>query len=288
MAMPEITLKSLAVRFKWQILLTNLMVFLESILGVLIPLFIGLAINDLLDQSLRGVIYLIVVSLSSVAVGSIRRVYDTRAYSRIYRIVAPEMVANEQQKDSSVSKIIARTSLLDEIVDFLEWSVPAVVGAAVYLIAILVIIANLNLNVFFASLALLLLVLTVYAMTGKINFKLNENYNDQLENEVNVLETRDHGLIKNYYRVLMQWNIKLADLGTFNYLMVMLGTTALLVYTPVAVIRGGIEYYGLVFSAVLYVFEFIAALIELPDHIEQVIRLNEISSRLSDQGGTTQ
>lgn len=288
MAMPEITLQSLAVRFKWQILLTNLMVFLESILGVLIPLFIGLAINDLLDQSLRGVIYLIVVSLSSVAVGSIRRVYDTRAYSRIYRIVAPEMVANEQQKDSSVSKIIARTSLLDEIVDFLEWSVPAVVGAAVYLIAILVIIANLNLNVFFASLALLLLVLTVYAMTGKINFKLNENYNDQLENEVNVLETRDHGLIKNYYRVLMQWNIKLADLGTFNYLMVMLGTTALLVYTPVAVIRGGIEYYGLVFSAVLYVFEFIAALIELPDHIEQVIRLNEISSRLSDQGGTTQ
>jgi hypothetical protein len=80
----------------------------------------------------------------------------------------------------------------------------------------------------------------------------------------------------------MQWNIKLADLGTFNYLIVMLGTTALLVYTPVAVIKGGVAYYGLVFSAVLYVFEFIAALIELPDNIEQVIRLREISSRLSE------
>jgi hypothetical protein len=285
--MSEITLKTLVVRFKWQILLTNLLVFIESILGVLIPLFIGLAINDLLDQSFRGVIYLIVVGLSSVAVGSIRRVYDTRTYSQIYQIVAPEMVAKEQKKDSSVSKVIARTSLLAEIVEFLEWSVPAVVGAAVYLIAILVIIATLNLNVFYASLALLLLILIVYAMTGKINFKLNENYNDQLENEVNVLETKDHSVIKNYYRNLMQWNIRLADLGTFNYLIVMLGTTALLVYTPIAVIKGGIAYYGLVFSAVLYVFEFIAALIELPDHIQQVIRLNEISSRLSDQGGTT-
>jgi hypothetical protein len=200
----------------------------------------------------------------------------------MYQIVAPEMVEKEQKSGSSVSKIIARTSLLAEIVEFLEWSVPAVVGAAVYLIATLVIIAGLNLNVFYASLLVLLLTFIVYVTTGKINFKLNENYNDQLEKEVNALESRDPSLIRNYYKTLMQWNIKLADLGTFNYLIVMLGTTALLVYTPIAVIKGGITYYGLVFSAVLYVFEFIAALIALPDHIQQVIRLNEISSRLSE------
>ncbi len=280
--MSEITLSTLVVRFKWPILITNLLVFLESILGVLIPLFIGLAINDLLDGSFRGVIYLIVVGVSSVLVGSIRRFHDTRAYSRMFQIIAPEMVEREQKKDSSVSKIIARTSLLDEIVQFLEWSVPAVVGATVYLIATLVIIAGLNLNVFYASLLVLLLTFIVYVMTGKINFKLNENYNDQLEKEVTALESRDPGFIKNYYRTLMRWNIKLADLGTFNYLIVMLATTMLLVYTPIAVIKGGIDYYGLVFSAVLYVFEFIAALIELPDHIQQIVRLNEISSRLSE------
>lgn len=280
--MSEITLRTLVVRFKWPILITNLLVFFESILGVLIPLFIGLAINDLLDGSFRGVIYLIVVGVSSVGVGSIRRFHDTRAYSRMFQIIAPEMVEREQKKDSSVSKIIARTSLLDEIVQFLEWSVPAVVGATVYLIATLVIIAGLNLNVFYASLLVLLLTFIVYVMTGKINFKLNENYNDQLEKEVTALESRDPGFIKNYYRTLMRWNIKLADLGTFNYLIVMLATTMLLVYTPIAVIKGGIDYYGLVFSAVLYVFEFIAALIELPDHIQQIVRLNEISSRLSE------
>jgi ABC-type multidrug transport system fused ATPase/permease subunit len=280
--MSDITLRTLVVRFKWPILLTNLLVFLESILGVLIPLFIGLAINDLLEQSYRGVIYLIVLGVSTVAVGSLRRFHDTRAYSRMFQIIAPEMVEREQKKDSSVSKIIARTSLLDEIVQFLEWSVPAVVGAAVYLIATLVIIAGLNLRVFFASLLVLLLTFVVYVTTGKFNLKLNENYNDELENEVTALESRDHSVIKNYYRTLMRWNIKLADLGTFNYLIVMLGTTALLVYTPIAVIKGGVDYYGLVFSAVLYVFEFIAALIALPDHIQQVIRLNEISGRLSD------
>lgn len=279
--MTEITLKTLAVRFKWRILLTNLLVFLESLLTVLIPLFVGLAINDLLENSIQGVIYLLVLVLSSVAVSSVRRLYDTRTYSRIFQIVAPEMVAGEQEKDSSVSKIIARTGLLAEITAFLEWSVPAVVGASVYLIATLVIIAGLSAKVFYASLALLLLTLVVYVVTGKINFKLNEDYNNQLEQEVNALETRDHRFITNYYKTLMAWNIKLADLGTFNYLIVMLGTTALLVYTPIALIKGGIQYYGLVFSAVLYVFEFIAALEALPDHIQQIVRLNEISHRLS-------
>jgi hypothetical protein len=280
--MSEITVKTLVVRFKWRILLTNLLVFLESIFGVLVPLFIGVAINDLLEESFRGVIYLVGLGLLFVSVSSIRRYYDTRTYSRIYQIVAPEMVEREQKNDRSVSKINARTSLLAEIVEFLEWSVPAIVGAVVYLIAILIIIANLNRNVFYASLALLLLIFIVYVMTGKISFKLNEKFNDQFEKEVDALETNDHNIIKGYYKTLMEWNIKLADLETSNYLIVMLGIAALLIYTPIAVIKGSEEYYGLVFSAVLYVFEYIGALIELPDHFQQIIRLNEISSRLSE------
>ena len=281
--MSEITIQTLAVRFKWRILLTNLLVFLESIFGVLVPLFMGLAINDLLDESFRGVIYLVGLGILFVSTSSIRRYYDTRTYSRIYRQVAPEMVEREQNNDSSTSKIIARTGLVTEIVEFFEWSVPAMVGAVVYLIAILIIIANLNRNVFFASLALLLLIFVVYVVTGKVSFKLNESFNDQFEKEVDALETKDRQIIKSYFKTLMEWNIKLADLETLNYLIVMSGIAALLIYTPIAVIQGSEEYYGLAFSAVLYVFEYTNVLIELPDHFQTMIRLNEISSRLSEQ-----
>lgn len=280
--MSEITITVLVIRFKWKVLGTIVLVFFESVCGVLIPLFIGLAINDLLKGSFRGLIHLVVLGLLFVAASSIRRYYDTRTYSRIYQIITPEMVEKEQNKDSSISKIIARTNLLSEIAEFLEWSMPAVVGATIYLIATLIIIANLNLNVFYGSLLLLLLVISVYLITGKINFKLNESYNNQLEKEVDALETKDHYIIKSYFKTLMEWNVKLADLETSNYLIVMLGMAALIVYTPIAVIKGGDEYYGLVFSAVLYVFEYIGALIELPDHIQQIIRLNEISIRLSE------
>jgi ABC-type multidrug transport system fused ATPase/permease subunit len=280
--MSEITLKTLAIRFKWGILLTTVLVFFESIFSVLVPLFIGIAINDLLDESIRGVIQLIVLGLLLVLANTIRRYADARIYSGIYLQIAPEMVEKEQEKDSSISKIIARSNLLYEFVEFLEWSMPEVVGGAVTLIGTLIIIANLNLNVFYGCLALLVLVIFVYATTGKFNFKLNENYNNQVEKEVDELGTKDHNIIKNYYKALMEWNIKLSDLETTNYLIVMLGVGALLVYTPIAVIKGSNDYYGLVFSAVLYVFEYTGALIVLPDHMQQIIRLNEISNRLAE------
>ena len=281
--MTELTLKTLVFRFKWQILFTNLLVFFESILGVSLPLFIGLAINDLLDDSLRGVYYLVVLGLLFIAVSSIRRFCDTRIYSKIYRLIAPEMIEKEQEKGSSVSKTIARTHLLAEIVSFLEWSIPAMVGAVIYLVAVLIIIANLSRNVFYASLALLLFVLVVYALTGKINFRLNAQYNNEFEKEVTVLETKNPNTINGYFHTLMGWNVKLADLETSNYLLVMLGIAALLIYTPIAVItKDNSDYYGLVFSIVLYVLEYVSAVVHLPDHIQQMIRLNEISSRLSE------
>lgn len=280
--MSETNIKTLVVRFKWRILFTNLLVFFESIFGVLIPLFIGLAINDLLDESFQGAIHLILLGLLYIGTSSIRRYYDARAYAGIYQILAPEMVAREQKKGSSVSIIIARTNLLAEFVAFLEWSLPGIVRAAISLIGTLVIISNLNQNVFYASLALLLLIIVVYVITGKINFKLNKNYNNHFEEEMDALKTKDHRIIQDYFKTSMGWKINLADLETSNYVIVMLGIAALLVYTPIAVIKGGVEYYGLVFSAVLYVFEYIGAVISLPDYIQQIIRLNEISSRFSE------
>jgi ABC-type multidrug transport system fused ATPase/permease subunit len=280
--MPEISLKTVLWRFKWPIFRTNLMVVLESILGVLIPLFIGWAINDLLAESLQGIYRLAILGVSFIAISTIRRFHDTRVYSAIYKNIVSELLENEQEKGSTVSKMVARTQLLAEIVDFLEWSIPAVVGSVIYLLGVLVIIFTLNLNVFFASVLLLLLVLAVYGVTGKISFKLNESYNNELEKEVTILETRNQKSIKAYFGTLMRWNIKLADLETFNYLLVMVGIGALFIYTPITVVKSGEVYYGLIFSVVLYVFEYVGALVALPDHIQQVIRLTEISSRLSE------
>lgn len=277
-----ISLKHLILRFKWRISFTFLLVIVESLLAVFYPLLIGLAINDLLEGSYQGSILLGSLGVASLIIGTLRRFYDTRVYSKIYCQIAPEVADAEFNKGSPVSKVSARSGLLTEFVEFLENSMPEIIGVIISMVGGVIIIASLNFQVFLACLALLVLILIVYGVTGKLNFNLNSEYNNQLEQQVSVLESRQSSSIQQHFNLLMKWNIKLSDLETWNYFVIWLGVIALLVFSPIAAIDSGIVKYGLIFSILVYVFEFIESTISLPLFIQQLIRLKEISHRLNE------
>ena len=206
------TLWGLFRRFGQNISLTLVLVVVESILDLLFPLFIGFAINGLLSQSYWGIGALGGLGVLALLVGSGRRFYDTRAYASIYTTLSAEMVEREQRKESSISAVSARASLLTEFVEFLENSMPAIVTSTIGLVGILVIIFNLNLPVFWASIALFGLMVAVYLVSGRHNFRYNKEYNDELENRVTALTTQDMGVIGTHFQTVMRWNIKLSDL----------------------------------------------------------------------------
>ncbi len=277
----KISLRDQVFRYKWPILITVILVIIESTMEVLFPLFIGFAINELLDDSFNGIIALTILGVLQLITGTVRRFYDARTYAGIYRQITPELVEREQKEDRSTSTVMARSQLLLEFVEFLELSIPDVVGVFVSLLGYLIIIAGLDTNVFLGCLGLLLLILLVYLATLKRNAQLNVSYDNQLEKQVEVLESKDSRAIRDHFAILMKWQVRLSDLDTINFTIVWFGIVALFVFTTIAVVDPGIIEYGLVFSLVLYVFIYIEVVTKLPDHIQQVIRLNEISKRIS-------
>lgn len=279
---PTLTLWQTVKRFKGKISLTMLLVVAESALDLLFPLFIGFAINGLLDQSYSGVLALGGLGLAALVVGSGRRFYDTRAYATIYTTLSTEMVAREQNKESNVSTIAARASLLTEFVEFLENSMPGIVTSLIGLVGILGIIFSLNLAIFGAAIGLLLLMILVYAISGKWNFRYNKGYNDALEEQVAALTTKNMGVIGTHFKTVMRWNIKLSDLETVNYAAIWLGIIGLLVYAPIVAVDSGVANFGLVFSILMYVFQYVESVVSLPFFIQQLIRLQEISQRLGE------
>ncbi|WP_459443340.1 ABC transporter six-transmembrane domain-containing protein [Alphaproteobacteria bacterium US3C007] len=279
--MTNFSINSLLLRFRWKILFTFALVTLEALTGILFPLLIGIAIDGLLEDSIDGVLYLSIAGVAALIVGSARRFYDTRIYSGIYCRITPEMIQNETNKDASVSRISARTGLLTEFVEFLENSMPEMINALISVVGILAIIATLNIDVFFACLSILGLIVFIYTITGKFNYKLNTKYNNQLEKQVDVLTARDSIAIKSFYQELMRWNVKLSDLETINYFVIWVGVIAVFIYTPITVIGAGILSYGLVFSIIMYVFNYAGSIVSFPLFIQQVIRLKEISARLA-------
>ena len=275
------SLSALFRRFKWRISLTVVLVLLESVLEILYPLCIGLAINSLLDGGHQGLLLLAGLGVASTVVGSLRRFYDTRIYSGIYRSIAPEMVARERERHNSVSQISARAGLLTEFVEFLENSLPELIAALVSLVGVLVIVAALNTDVFFACLAVLLVAALTYVLTGRLNFRLNAGYNNELERQVWSLERGDAALVQDHFKRLMRWNIRLSDLETANYFVIFLAIVALFVYAPFSAVDSGVTDYGLVFSLLMYVFSYIESVANLPLFVQQLIRLKEISVRLN-------
>lgn len=275
------TLKAIFLRFRWQILLTLLLVIIEAILGVFYPLLIGIAINDLLKKSYQGLYWLTALGGASLIIGTARRFYDTRVYANIYRKTITKMVDSEHKKLRTVSTISARSSLMTEFVEFLENSMPDIVQSIVAIVGISLIIVALNIKVFFACFSLLLLIVGIYVLTGKRNFNLNKGYNDELEHQVQAIESKNNKTSKQHFNALMRWNIALSDLETTNYFVIWCGVIALFIYTPMIVIEDGVLTYGLVFSILMYVFDYIEKLTLMPLHIQQAIRLKEISQRFS-------
>ena len=94
---------------------TMCLLAVERMLGVAVPFVLGVAINDLIDDNLRGLWWLVALELFALSIGTVRRLYDTRVYAVIYTDIADNTA---QRLDISVSRRAARLGLARELVDF--------------------------------------------------------------------------------------------------------------------------------------------------------------------------
>lgn len=274
------TLSSIFKQFKWSIGLTITLVILESALFLLFPLFIGFAINGLLEKSYEGVIQLGILGASGLVIGAIRRLYDTRTYAKVYEKITVDTVEKDQTSDTST--LSARLGMLRELVTFFEVSFPQIFGSIIGFIGTIIILYSFSFNIFLACLSLVLFIIIVFGLTSKKTIHYNTNYNNTLEEQVGIVEKRKPQQVKSHIRQLMKWNIKLSDLETINFSILWLAIIGLLIYAIIDAVGIDNVKYGTVFSIVMYVYQFAEECISLPLFYQQWLRLREISSRLED------
>ena len=124
----------------WKVLLTWLMVLVENVMLILLPLFIGFAIDGVLEQDLQPLLMLALCLFALVIVSVVRRFYDTRVYGAI-RVKLANLV-ERNLRGLELSAKDARLTMSRELVDFLEEDLPSLMTAVVQLIATVVILAT--------------------------------------------------------------------------------------------------------------------------------------------------
>ncbi len=274
----RVTIRSVLLEFKWKLIFIFFLILVESAIELLIPLFIGFAIDSALNGSYMGAIQLGVLGTLIILIGGGRRFFDSRIYAKIYRRLGNATLLKMEEDRSSVKT--ARLGMINEIVEFLENSLPALISTIIGMAGVVIIIASLNLNVFLVGLAATFLVFLIYFLTRKRTTRFNSSYNNEFEKQVDVITTNDGALLASHLKKMMKWNIKLSDLEVFNFSMSWLVLMAFLALSIVLSVSAGTMAHGALFSLIIYVFQYLESVIALPAFYQNWLRLKEIKERL--------
>nr|WP_086939923.1 ABC transporter six-transmembrane domain-containing protein [Thaumasiovibrio occultus] len=262
-----------------KVIFTWLMVLTENIFLILLPLFIGLAIDGVLARDMQPLLIFALILLLLVVISVARRFYDTRVYGAIKVMLAQHVERNLRR--ASVSIKDARLRMSRELVDFLENDLPSLISAVVQLVATLIILAMFHLKLALCVLAAGCVMLLIYCVYHQTFARLNGALNDQLEQQVDTLGGQRISAIRLHFESLKRCEIKLSDTEAIVY-----GLIFIVLFAAVLINLWMVGHLleptvGQVFSILTYSLEFVETAVMLPITLQTLSRLMEISQRLN-------
>jgi ABC-type multidrug transport system fused ATPase/permease subunit len=273
-------------KHKYQLLLTYTL-FAVEMLGLLLrPYFLGEAVNGLLKGSYDGLFYLVGAHLLWVVTGTIRHLYDSRTYSEIYTSLVTRLVSRNRSKE--VSKLSAHSTLSREFIDFLEFDLNYVIEAVYNIIGSLILLCFYDAQVVLLCLGMMIPVTIASYFYGKRMRVLNKHKNDELEQQVNILATKNTHRIHQHYNELRKWQIKISNQEAWNFgvmeLMVMVIIAASLIISSKA--NGAAMQAGDLIGIYTYILKFVSGLDTIPYMVQRLASLKDIIHRVEATGET--
>lgn len=274
-------LKQIMLQHRYRLVVTYVLFSLEMVGNLLRPLFLGIAINDLLKGNYSGLILLCGIHLVWLIIGTIRHRLDTRTYSAIYTSLVTKFLSRRYNK-ADVSKLSAHSTLAREFVDFLEFDLVYVMEAVFSIVGSLLLLFFYDTSVVIVCLGILLPVTAFSYFYGKKMNTLNKQKNDELEKQVDTITSGNNILIKEHYDNLRKWQVRISDQEAWNFgvmeilVMIVMGLSLLITNKTMG---AEIEAGSLV-GIYSYIQRFVSGLDTIPYTVQRLSSLNDITRRI--------
>ena len=106
------------------------------------PFVLGLAIDGLLKGSYVALGWFAAQHLGHLVIGVARRAYDTRMFGRIHADLVTQLVLEQRRREVEVTRVVARSGLSREFVEFFERQIPVLIQTVFLIIGGLAILAT--------------------------------------------------------------------------------------------------------------------------------------------------
>jgi len=273
-------LRDLFAAHKWRMLFTYGLFNLENILRLAQPLVLGVAINGLLKGSFFGLLLFVGQHIAHLAISSVRRMYDTRAFNAIYTDLATGLVTEQRQQQVEVSRVSARSALSRGYIEFFEQHVPMMIRAGYSVVGALLLLGWYDLMLVPFCLALIVPAVLLNAAYGRKTLTLSKRLHDQFELEVDVIGRGSPEDVRRHYESVAESRVRLSDAEALNFGLMEFFVLGLMVAALIHFCSGGGAQAGDIFAVFRYVIMFILGLDSVPKLVQQVSRLRDIGVRM--------
>ena len=277
-------IKSIALQNKYKLILTYSLYFVEMFFLLLRPYYLGKAVDGLLDGKYNGLLLLIGSYLIWIILSTIRQLYDTRVYSKIYTDLISRTFHN-RNKGEHLSKMSAKSNLARELIDFLAYDFNYTIEALYNIVGSLIMLLIYDRIVVVVCVIILIPVIFLsYNYSKKVKV-LTKNKNDELEKQVDAISSLDPQTIKNHYSLLRKWEIKIAEKEAWNFgileiIILVVISSSLFLTTNKKWEIGFLA--GDIIGIYNYILKFVGGLDTIPYMIQKLNLITDISSRLEN------
>ena len=281
-------IESILREYRYKLLLTYSLYALEMLGLLLRPWLLGEAVNGLLQQSYNGLLNLALVHAAWLLIGTWRHRYDSRTYSEIYTALVVKMV--KRNPNRKLSRLSAHSTLSRDVVDFLEFDLNYIIEAAYNILGALILLFFYDTRVVLLCMAMLLPVTIISYFYGKRLRRFTALRNEELEQQVDALSSRNILRIQTHYNQLRKWQVKISDQEAWNFGVMELIVLALITVTLLVSTRqGGIvlqpgDYIGIY----TYILKFVTGLDTIPYVLQRMTHLKDILQRVQQEHDETE
>ncbi len=267
-------------QYRYQVGFTYCLLLGENSLRLLQPLLLGIAVNDLLQNSQQGLWWFVAGHAGMMSVQYTRQLYDTRVFSRMYAHRASGLVQQQRHQAVETSRIVARASLSRQFISFIEQQVPSLVTALFSCLGGILMLACYQTSLLFACLLLAAPVALLNIFFARSLRQVSCELHDRWEDEVHLIESGSDADIHRHYQGLAKCWIRMSDLEARTTGLTELMILSLMAWALVSVCRIPDILPGDIFAVFRYLMMFVVGIDSLPRLVEQVARLRDISRRL--------
>jgi hypothetical protein len=263
-----------------KLLLTYFLFNCENLLRLSQPFVLGLAINDLLNDSSFGLFLFVGQHLAHLLIGSLRQMYDTRVYSAIYANLATGLILEQRERRISTSKVAARSALSREFVEFFETYVPLLMRSSYSILGALLMLAFYDPVLVPICLGLLLPAVALNRLYWRRTCDLNRELHDHLEREVDVVEQGHEPLARQHFGEIARRQIRLSDCEAMHFGTMELFVLAVMVLALLRTCSTGTTTPGEIFAVFRYLLMLLMGLDAVPKLVQQFGKLRDLAQRV--------